>query len=362
MTDPIPDHKNRIHDTVAAIVPPGDALLPEISRRLDSLTKPPGSLGRLEALASHIARIQDTVKPSVARKAVLVFAADHGVAAEGVSAYPREVTPQMVLNFLGGGAAVNVLARHAGASVTVVDMGVDHDFSPPPPGLLVRKVGPGTASMTRGPAMSEAQAEAAVAAGIEVATAAARSGAELIACGDMGIGNTTASAAITACFAARTPDAVTGRGTGVNDAALRQKIAAVTRALEVNRPDRENPMEVLARVGGFEIGAIAGAVLAAARHRVPVLLDGYIATAGALTAVGLCPAVREYLIAGHRSVEPGHAIALEHLNLEPLLELDLRLGEGTGAVLAMHLAEAAVRMMGEMSTFAQAGVSERAGD
>jgi len=345
---------------LAGLRPVEEALAPEVRVRLDSLTKPPGSLGRLEDLALRLALIQDTIKPQAAPRAVLVFAADHGVAAEGVSAYPREVTAQMVLNFLRGGAAVNVLARQADARLTVVDVGVDHDFGAPSAGLTEDKVRRGTASITRGPAMSRDEAVAALEAGIRAADRSVDGGVCLIATGDMGIGNTTPSAALTACFTGRPAAEVTGPGTGVAGDALARKVAAVERALEVNRPDPADPVGTLAAVGGLEIGAIAGAVLGAARRRVPVLVDGFISTAGALVAQALCPAAAGYLIAAHRSAEPGHRAALEHLGLQPLLELDLRLGEGTGAVLAMHLAEAAVRVLGEMATFDGAGVSGRA--
>jgi nicotinate-nucleotide--dimethylbenzimidazole phosphoribosyltransferase len=345
--------------TVAGIRPVTGDPAP-VQGHLDRLTKPPGSLGRLEGLALRMALAQDTLKPRAAPRAVIVFAADHGVAAEGVSAYPPQVTAQMVLNFLAGGAAVSVLARHADARLTVVDVGVDHDFGNIP-GLVDSKVRRGTASITRGPAMTRAEAARAVAAGIAVADRAVGDGVALLAVGDMGIGNTTPSAAITACVTGRAPAEVTGAGTGVAGDALARKVAAVEAALAVNRPDPADPLGLLAAVGGLEIGAIAGAILSAARHRVPVLLDGYIATAGALIAHGLCPAATGYLVAAHRSAEPGHAFALAHLGLEPLLALDLRLGEGTGAVLAMHLAEAAVRILAEMATFEGAGVSDRSG-
>jgi len=346
--------------TVGRVRPVGNALTPAVRARLDSLTKPPGSLGRLEELALQLARIQDTVKPRVDTRAVLVFAADHGVTAEGVSAFPSEVTAQMVLNFLRGGAAINVLARHAGARLTVVDVGVDHDFSAPRPGLMVDKVRRGTASIAQGPAMTRAQATHALEAGIRAAEATIGDGLALLATGDMGIGNTTPSAAITACFTGRPAAEVTGRGTGVSDDVLARKVAAVEQALAVNTPDPADPLGVLAAVGGLEIAAIAGAILAAAAHRVPVLVDGFISTAGALVAQGLCPDAAGYLIAGHCSAERGHRAALAHLGLTPLLDLDLRLGEGTGAVLAMHLAEAAVRLLDEMATFTTAGVSEGA--
>lgn len=345
--------------TLAAITPVGDTFTPLAAARQDSLTKPPGSLGMLERLGSQVCRIQRTVTPSVARKTVLVFAADHGVAREGVSAYPPEVTPQMVLNFLSGGAAINVLARHAGARVVVVDMGVDHDFPADTKGLTIRKIRRGTDTITRGPAMSRAEAVAAVEAGIEVAAAAIADGAELLATGDMGIGNTTPSAAITACLTGRAPDRVTGRGTGLSDAGLAAKVKAVERAFAANIPDPTDPLGVLAALGGFEIGAICGAMLGAAALRVPVVVDGFISGAGALLAAALHPDAAGYMIAGHRSVEPGHQVQLDHLGLAPVLALDMRLGEGSGAVLAMHVVEAAVRVINEMATFAEAGVSGR---
>jgi nicotinate-nucleotide--dimethylbenzimidazole phosphoribosyltransferase len=346
--------------TVGQVQAVGHALTPAVCNRLDSLTKPPGSLGRLEDLALQLARIQDTVKPRVDARAVLVFAADHGVVADGVSAYPGEVTTQMVLNFLRGGAAINVLARQAGARLTVVDVGVDHDFSAPRPGLRVDKVRRGTASIAKGPAMTRAQATHAIEAGIRAVEATVGEGLSLLATGDMGIGNTTPSAAITACFTGRPAAEVTGRGTGVSEEVLARKVAVVEAALACNRPDPADALGVVAAVGGLEIAAIAGAILGAAAHRVPVLVDGFISSAGALVARGLCPDAADYMIAGHCSAERGHRVALAHLGLTPLLDLDLRLGEGTGAVLAMYLAESAVRLLDEMATFTSAGVSEQA--
>ena len=343
--------------TVDAVEPVGRKMLADIKARLNALTKPPGSLGRLEELATRIGLIQHTSAPCVDGKWVLVFAADHGVAKDGVSAYPPEVTPQMVLNFMAGGAAVNVLARHAGARMQVVDVGVDYDFGPDRGMLAVRKVRRGTDSIAQGPAMTRAEAARAVEVGIETANTAMADGANLIAVGDMGIGNTTPSAALTACFTGLPPDAVTGRGTGVDDEALAFKVQVVDRAIKVNQPDARDPLGALALVGGLEIGAIAGAVMACASRRVPVVVDGFIATAGALVAHGLNPEVSGYLLAGHRSVEPGHQAALAHLGITPYLDMDMRLGEGSGAVLCMHLAEAATRIMNEMATFEDAGVS-----
>ena len=340
-------------------IPPIDASAESQARaRQDSLTKPAGSLGRLEALSIQLAGITGAARPSVARKAVIVMAGDHGVTAEGVSAFPAAVTAQMVLNFAQGGAAINVLARQAGARVVVVDMGVAADLSEAP-GVLVRKIALGTANMAQGPAMTRAQAEAAVQVGLEVVAAEIERGLDLVATGDMGIGNTTASSAIVAAITRQPAALVTGRGTGVDDAGLRRKIAIIERALALNRPDPRDALDVLSKVGGLEIGGLAGVMIGAAARRVPVVVDGFISGAAAMIAVGLCPGLRPYLIAAHQSVEIGHRVMLDHLGLHPLLDLDLRLGEGTGAVLAFHLAEAATRILSEMATFAEAGVSDK---
>ncbi|MCP9455999.1 MAG: nicotinate-nucleotide--dimethylbenzimidazole phosphoribosyltransferase, partial [Nitrospira sp.] len=277
---------------------------------------------------------------------------------EGVSAYPKEVTPQMVLNFLRGGAAVNVLARHVGVEVRVVDIGVNYEFGSCP-GLLNRNIMKGTRNFAREPAMTKEQAERAVATGIELATEAAREGIGLIGLGEMGIGNTTSSAAITAVMTGKPVDQVTGHGTGVDEAGRAHKVAVIQRALDLHRPDRAAPLDVLAKVGGLEIGGLAGIILGAALARVPVVLDGFITGAAALIAVALAPACREYLIASHQSVERGHHVILEYLNLKPLLDLDLRLGEGTGACLGIGLVSAAIKIYTEMATFDEAGVSGR---
>jgi nicotinate-nucleotide--dimethylbenzimidazole phosphoribosyltransferase len=325
--------------------------------RQDTLTKPPGSLGRLEELSIQLASVTGQPRPSVARKAVIIMAADHGVTAEGVSAYPAAVTPQMVLNFLRGGAAINALARQAGARVIVVDIGVAFDFEPQP-GLLLRKIAPGTQNMAHGSALTRAQAESAINEGIDVAQAEIANGLDLLATGDMGIGNTTASAAITAVLTGRPVSEVTGRGTGVDDAGLAQKIAIIEKAIAFNQPDPKDALDVVSKVGGLEIAGLAGVMIGAAAHRVPVVIDGFISGAAALVAVGLAPAVKPYLIAGHQSVEAGHRAILNHLGLKPLLDLNLRLGEGSGAVLAFHLVEAAARILDEMATFGEASVSE----
>ncbi|HYF00221.1 MAG TPA: nicotinate-nucleotide--dimethylbenzimidazole phosphoribosyltransferase [Planctomycetota bacterium] len=336
---------------------PDEGARAAVARRLDAKTKPPRSLGRLEDLACAVAAIQGTDRPDVRKKAVVVMAADHGVAAAGVSAYPPEVTGQMVLNFAAGGAAICVLARQAGAEVVVVDMGcrapVGH------PGVLDRRIGPGTRDFTRGPAMSREEALRALEAGAAVAADLARRGVRLIGLGEMGIGNTTAASAMACAFLGAPAEAVTGRGTGVDDAGYARKLRAIERALEVNRPDPRDALDVLSKVGGFEIAGLAGVALGAAARRIPVLVDGLISTAAAFAAARLNPAPAACLLPSHGSVEIGHRKLLEALGTRPLLDLDLRLGEGTGAALAMTLVEAAVRILDEMATFESAGVSRR---
>jgi nicotinate-nucleotide--dimethylbenzimidazole phosphoribosyltransferase len=348
-------------DLIARIEPLDETAMRAAQARQDMLTKPRGSLGRLEALSVQLAGIAGCCPPPVpTRKAVLVFAGDHGVVAQGVSAYPQEVTPQMVTNFLRGGAAVNVLSRGAGARVVIVDAGVAATMAPAD-GLVSGKIAPGTADMSLGPAMTRDQARAAIALGARVAGREIAAGLDLLACGDMGIGNTTPAAAITAVFTGKSPLEVVGPGTGLAPAGVAHKADVVARALLRNQPAASDGLDVLAKVGGFEVGAICGAMLAAAAARVPVVVDGFIATASALIAAALAPGAVAYLIAGHRSAEPGHDAALNQLGLTPLLDLGMRLGEGTGAVLAMGLVEAAARIINEMATFADAGVSEKAG-
>lgn len=326
--------------------------------RLDALTKPRGSLGRLEELAIQLAGMTGQPRPRFPRKTVVVLAADHGVAAEGVSAYPQAVTAQMVRNFLAGGAAINVLARQAGARIVVADLGVAADL-PPHPELIRRRIGPGTSNLALGPAMTAGETSAAIAAGVEIVATEAARGLDLLATGDMGIGNTTAASAMVAAITGRPVADVTGRGTGLDEAGWRHKVAVIERALAVNRPDPANPLDVLTKVGGYELAGLVGVILGGAASRLPVILDGFIAAAAALVATELCPAARPYLIAGHNSVEIGHRVVLERLELAPLLNLNLRLGEGTGAVLAMQLIDAAAAVLDEMATFAEAGVSER---
>lgn len=325
--------------------------------RQDQLTKPQGSLGRLEELSIQLAGIrQDGVAP-LKNKAVITMAGDHGVVATGVSAYPQDVTPQMVYNFLRGGAGINVLARHVGARVVVVDMGVAASLEPHAQ-LIAKKVAPGTDNMAVGPAMSLEQAERAVMAGIEVLEDEWSRGLDIVGTGDMGIGNTTPSSAICAAITGQPVATITGRGTGITAKQRAHKVKVIQQALAVNRPNPGDPLDVLAKVGGFEIGGLAGVILGAARRRIPVVIDGFISGAAALIACGLSPQAKDYVIASHMSVEPGHKAMLRFLGVKPLLDLNLRLGEGTGAALGIFLAEAAVKVLAEMATFGEAGVSE----
>ena len=347
-----------LEQTVSNIEPLNDDAMESARERQQSLTKPEGSLGYLEEISVRLAGVFEEPAPVIRRKLVILAAADHGVVSEGVSAYPQEVTSQMVANFLGGGAAINVLARQVGAEVVVVDAGVAKDL-PAHPKLELARVGKGTANIAKGAAMSRSDAVKIVEAGIAVAAEKVSGGVDILGTGDMGIGNTTASSAITAVVTGADPDQTTGRGTGVSESGLRHKTDVVRRALEVNQPDPADGIDVLAKVGGFEIGFLAGVVLGGAEARRPVVLDGFVSGAAALIACTLCPGARDYLIAAHRSAEPGHGTVLSHLGLRPLLELDMRLGEGAGAALAMHLVEAAAKCMAEMATFTDAGVSDR---
>jgi nicotinate-nucleotide--dimethylbenzimidazole phosphoribosyltransferase len=327
-------------------------------RRQDQLTKPRGSLGRLEALSIQLAGIYGVAVPAITEKAVIVMAGDHGVTAEGVSAYPSEVTSQMVLNFLQGGAAINDLARHLGARVIIVDMGVVNDL-PEHSELVSLKVSRGTANLAQGPAMSLVQAEQAIQSGLTLVKSLVSEGVNLVGTGEMGIGNTTASSALTAAFTGAPLADVVGRGTGVDDKGLQRKIVAIGKGLEVNQPNTAEPLEVLAKLGGFEIAGLVGVILGAAEAGIPVVIDGFITSAAALVAGRLAPASKDYMIASHRSVEIGHRVILDDLGLEPLFMLDLRLGEGTGAALAMHMVEASAKILAEMATFEGAGVTDK---
>lgn len=339
------------------IEPIDPALLDKAQKRLDSLTKPKDSLGRLEELAKKLVGITGDLSPKVLRKTIFTFAGDHGVADEGVSAFPKEVTRQMVFNFLRGGAGINVLARQAGAEVAVVDIGVNFEFEDAP-GLVKRKVVSGTKNIKVGPAMTREDTIRCLEAGIALAEERAAKGA-VFGTGEMGIANTTPSSAIVAAFTGASVEEVTGRGTGVDDTAFRHKVAVIEEALRVNKPNASDAIDVLSKVGGAEIAGIAGLILGAASLKIPVVIDGFISTAGALVACELKPAVRDYMIASHLSVERGHRLMLERMRLRPLLDLDLRLGEGTGAAIGIMLVEAASRIYNEMATFGDAGVSER---
>lgn len=351
-----------LQDTLTRIAPLSADWRRKARAHLDNLAIPRGSLGELLDVAEQLAAIRETLKPSVKKKVVVTMAGDHGVVDEGVSAFPKEVTPQMVANFVAGGAAINVLAGVAGARVVVVDMGVAVDLDRSFEGkVLFSKVGYGTRNMARGAAMSREEAVKALEAGIGIAGRLIDDGVELLGTGDMGIGNTTPSTAILAAVSGRSVGEITGRGTGIDDAALENKIRVIEKALEVNRPDASDGIDILAKVGGFEIGGIAGLILGAAARRVPVVVDGFISTAGALIAKALAPASLDYMIAGHQSLEPGHRVMLEELGLKPLLSLNLRLGEGTGGALAMNIIESSARVINDMLTFDDAGVTRNTG-
>jgi nicotinate-nucleotide--dimethylbenzimidazole phosphoribosyltransferase len=322
--------------SIEPIANPG--LEQEIRARLDSLTKPPGSLGRLESLALQIGLIQRTAMPSLDRKVITIYCADHGIAEEGVSPYPSEVTGQMVANFRAGGAAITVLCRHFGIEPVIVDMGV----------------GRPTKNFARAPAMTRAQAENAIATGMNYADSA-----DVIGAGEMGIGNSTSAAALLSAFAGLDAEETAGRGTGLDDAGVRHKIDVIHRALALHQPDPSDPIGVLAALGGFEIAAIAGLILGAAQRRRAVVLDGFISCAGAVVARAIAPVSLDYAVFSHRSPERGHRKMLEFLNAQPLFDLDMRLGEGTGAALGINLVESAVKLYREMATFTSAGVANR---
>ncbi|MGV8079322.1 MAG: nicotinate-nucleotide--dimethylbenzimidazole phosphoribosyltransferase [Syntrophales bacterium] len=348
-----------LEQTLSRIAPVDPEARAAARRRLEQLAMPRWALGRLMDLAEDLAGMTGRMPPPVARKTVVTMAADHGVTASGVSLYPREVTVQMVHTFVRGGAAINVLARLADARVVVVDMGVDGDLGElaREGRILSRRVGSGTGDISRGPAMSRNEALRSLEEGIRVSLDLAEE-TDVFATGDMGIGNTTPSSALVSVFSGADVAEATGRGTGIDNEQLARKVAVVRQALEANRPDPADPVGVLAAVGGFEIGGIAGLILGAASRRKPVLVDGFISTAGALVAARLAPVSTQYMIASHRSMEQGHRTALQALGKRPLLDLDLRLGEGTGAALAMNLVEAAVRILTEMATFEEAAVSQ----
>ncbi|MDT8900450.1 nicotinate-nucleotide--dimethylbenzimidazole phosphoribosyltransferase [Anaeroselena agilis] len=345
-----------LEETLAAIAPPDAGVMAKVQARLDSLTKPPGSLGRLEDIVRQYAGVTGEERPAIPRKCMVLAAADHGVARLGLSAYPIETTIHMTRNYLvSRGAGANALAKFSGADLVVVDVGIAGDMSDVP-GLWHRKIAYGTADFTQGPAMTGDQAVAALEAGIEIVADRVGKGYRCFSIGEMGIGNTTSSAAIVAAFTGITPEQATGRGTGISDSRLATKIDAVRKGLAVNKPDPTDGLDVLAKVGGFEIGALAGAILGAAAKRCLVVIDGFNASAAALIATSLSPVAREYLLASHLSAEPAHTKMLERLGLEAYIDMGLRLGEATGASLAMDLLDAAIMMLAGMATFAEAGV------
>jgi len=348
-----------IEEIISRIQPLDQEAMSSARARQDVLTKPQGSLGRLENLSIQMAGITGKVRSKIHHKVVTVMAGDHGVVAEGVSAFPQEVTPQMVLNFLYGGAAINVLSKHVGARVVIVDMGVASPMEAHPQ-LISRRVGSGTGNIAKGPAMTRAQAEESILSGVEIVEAEIARGLDILATGDMGIGNTTPSAAIACVVTGKSASEIVGRGTGVDDEGLRRKILAVENALKVNQPNAQDGLDFLSKVGGFEIGGLAGAILGAAANRRPVVIDGFISTAAAIIAATLAPQVKEYLIAAHCSQELGHRLMMEWLGVTPLLDMHMRLGEGTGAALAISIVEASCKILDEMATFGEAGVSEKA--
>lgn len=324
---------------------------------LDNLTKPPGSLGVLEEIAQKLASITGERRPLLPKKTVILMAGDHGVVAEGVSAYPQEVTPQMVMNFLSGGAAMNVLARHADADLVVVDIGVAVDL-PNHPLLKNRKIAYGTSNLAKGPAMTRRNAVAALECGIDVAEECIAGGTRILGTGEMGIGNTTSSAAITAVYSGEDIAAVCGRGTGVDDGKLQHKVRVIKEAIGINNPDNTDALDVLSKLGGYEIAGMAGVMLAAAAHGIPVLVDGFISGAAALIASNFHPQASQYMLASHLSEEPGHRVQLEILGLTPFLKMNMRLGEGTGTALAMTLVDASIKICTEMASFSDAGVAK----
>jgi len=354
----LPDNLRKV---IESIRPVEQEMRPAAQHKVDNKTKPLGSLGKLEDLGVQLCLIQNTLNPAIHKKFMLVFAADHGVVEEGVSAYPAEVTAQMVLNFLRGGAAINVLCRHHGIDIRVVDMGVNGDFEDHPL-LLKKKVRRGTRNFALEPAMTQAEAIAALEHGADAFLSVHETEAiDVVGMGDMGIGNTTAATAVICAVTGITPAQATGRGTGVDDKVLQHKMKVIEKALSFHKPEPKDGLDVLQKVGGLEIGGIAGAALAAASQGVAVVLDGVISTAGGLIAYLINPDIRGYLVCGHRSVEPAQKAATDFMKTDPVIDLNMRLGEGTGAAIAINLLEAAAKIMTEMASFDDAGVSRSEG-
>jgi nicotinate-nucleotide--dimethylbenzimidazole phosphoribosyltransferase len=347
-----------LDQVIASIRPIEKALQPEIQLHLDSLTKPQGSLGKLEDISLQYCLITNTIRPSLLKKKIFTFGADHGVVEEGISAFPKAVTPQMVQNMLSGSAAINVLARHVGADVCVIDIGVDEDFGNIP-GLINRKIRKGTNNITKGPAMTELETKQALQVGIELAQQAADEGVSILGTGDMGIGNTTSSSALFAALLPCDVESITGKGTGISNDGLKRKIMVIKKALAINKNRLSSPLGALAALGGFEIAGICGLVLGAASRRIPVVIDGFISSASALVACRMCEPIKDYLFFSHCSNEKGHKTFYSIFGAQPILDLNMRLGEGTGAALAMSIIEASIKIYNEMATFSSAGVSEK---
>lgn len=347
---------SKLESTLQKISPLDQEVMAKTQARLDSLTKPPGSLGVMEDIAKRIAGITGQVVPEIPQKAAILMAGDHGIVEEGVAPYPQEVTPQMVLNFVNGGAAMSVLTRHVGADLYVVDIGVAVDL-PDNTNIIKRKVAYGTKNMAKGPAMTLEETVQAIEVGIGVAEEVIAKGAGIIGIGEMGIGNTSPSTAIAAVYSGLPVSQVVGRGTGADDERMKMKIAAIEKAIAVNNPDPKKPLEVMAKVGGLELAGLTGVILACAANRVPVILDGFISTAAAVIAGELAPRAKEYMLGSHLSEEPGHKVILEYLGVKPMLMMNMRLGEGTGAALAMNIVDASLKILREMATFSEAGVS-----
>jgi nicotinate-nucleotide--dimethylbenzimidazole phosphoribosyltransferase len=349
----------KIEEIIQEIRPVNFKQMEKAQEKLDNLTKPQGSLGKLEDFSRRIVGISGTLSPAIKRKVIFVMAGDHGVVKEGVSAYPQQVTFQMVFNFIQGGAGINVLARHMGAEIVVVDMGVAKDF-PLEESIIRKKIAYGTNNMAKGPAMSKDEAERAIIAGIEVfEDEFNKKRIDIIGLGEMGIANTTSSSAIVACLTESKVEEVTDSGTGLNQEQIKHKIKVIKKALEVNKPNPQDGLDVLLKVGGFEIGGLVGCILTAASHRVPIVIDGFISCASALIAIKLAPLAKDYIFASHNSVEKGHKIALKYIGKTPMFDLGMRLGEGTGAALGISFIEAGVKILTQMATFADAGVDNK---
>lgn len=349
---------NKLDKTIKKIIIPDQGVYEEALKRLADQARPAGCLGMLESISARLASIAGTLDVKLKNKIIVTCAGDHGVVAEGVSLFPQEVTPQMVLNFVNGGASVNVLARHAGARVFAADLGVNFDFEPDLP-IFHKKVRKGTSNLAKGPAMTREEAVRSIEAGIEIVEELmAKEKIDMLGTGDMGIGNTTPSSAVIAAFSGIPVEKLTGRGTGLDDEGLKKKVRVIEKALEINKPDKNDALDVLAKVGGFEIGGLAGLVIGAAANGIPVVCDGLISTAGALIACELVPDAKEYVFASHRSVEVGHKYMHDHLGLEPLVDLQMRLGEGTGAAVAMEILDLSTRVLAEIKTWAEVGITD----